>query len=80
MVHMTYFVLKEKKLSCSIFTVFFGGCKVYFFCSILLNCVLESCISEFFGHKLLHLRYCKGPESSSVCTNMDSILQVPLER
>ena len=74
MVHMTYFILKEKKLSCSIFTMFFGGCKVYFFCSILL---FSKGISEFFGHKLLRLRYCKGPKSSSVSTNMDCILQVP---
>ena len=49
MVHMTYFILKEKKLSCSIFTMFFGGCKVYFFVAYfcfgkaLVNFLVTNC-------------------------------------
>ena len=76
---MTYFILKEKNFHAVFLLYFLVDAKFIFSVAYFLT-VFWKGISEFFGHKLLHLRYCKGPKSSSVCTNMDCILQVPRKR
>ena len=70
------FYFERKKTFMQYFYCFLVGAKFIFSVAYFLT-VFWKGISEFFGHKLLHLRYCKGPKSSSVSTNMDCILQVP---